>query len=79
MPYRLNIKALYKAAALLGDTSDTAIRERTGIALGTFSRMRNGLVEPSIRQLHTLSKTYNVPVDELYKDEAEPPSASAVA
>lgn len=79
MPYRLNTKALYKAAEALGDTSDAAIRERTGIPLGTFSRLVNRQVEPGIRQLDILSAAYAVPVADLYEEETITSPASAVA
>jgi transcriptional regulator with XRE-family HTH domain len=71
MPIRLNCERLFAAAAVLGDTSHLAIRERTGISLGTFSRLVNRQVEPSVRNLNILSVTYDVPVGELYEEVAE--------
>lgn len=76
MPIRLNRERLYAAAAAIGDTSDLAIRERTGISLGTFSRLVNRVVEPSVRNLDILSATYGVPVGELYEDVAESTSGA---
>jgi transcriptional regulator with XRE-family HTH domain len=77
MPYRLNTPRLREVAALLGDDSDKAIRERTQISLGTLSRLVNGHVEPSIRHLDILSRTYDVPVAELYIDEDKPTESVA--
>lgn len=79
MPYRLNTERLRAAAAALGDNTDTAIRERTGISLGTLSRLVNGHVEPSIRHLDVLSVTYSVPVPDLYIETPEDLPAGAVA
>ncbi|MEZ0090065.1 hypothetical protein [Streptacidiphilus sp. EB129] len=76
MAYRLNRTRLYAAAELLGDMTDAAIRDRTGISLGTFSRLVNLQVEPAIRYLHVLSEHYGVPVKELYE---EVPTATAGA
>ena len=78
MPYRLKTDVLYKAAAALGDTTDVAIRERTGIAAGTFSRLVNRQVEPGLPQLDILSTTYGLPVKDLYEDVNAAP-AEAVA
>ena len=72
MPYRLNKERLYKAAAVLGDTTDLEIRERTGIAVGTLSRLVNQQVEPSVRHLDLLSRHYGIPVQDLYINVAEP-------
>jgi transcriptional regulator with XRE-family HTH domain len=79
MPYRLNTELLRLAAEGLGDNSDSAIRERTGISLGSLSRLVNGHVEPSIRHLDALSKAYGVPVPNLYVyiEDATPEGAVA--
>jgi transcriptional regulator with XRE-family HTH domain len=75
MPIRLNTPRLREAAAALGDTSDKAIRARTGITVGTLSRIVNQQVEPTLATLDTLSHTYNIPVDELYLHIDDEPAA----
>lgn len=76
MAYRLNTARLYDAAEAVGDTSDAAIRNRTGISVGTFSRLVNKQVEPGIRYLDLFNEHYGVPLDELY---LEVPDTEAVA
>lgn len=82
MPYRLNTPRLREVAALIGDDSDKAIRERTNIPLATFSRLINGHVEPGIRHLDVLSREYDIPLGELYiavKDKKAAPLKSVAA
>lgn len=77
MPYRLNTERLRERAALLGDNSDSAIRERTGISLGSLSRLVNGHVEPSIRHLDLLANAYGLRVEELYIEVSDTPQGAA--
>jgi len=78
VPIRLKTQRLYAAAELLGDTTDLAIRDRTGITPGTFSRLVHHHVEPKVRYLELFSHHYTVPIEELY-EEVEAPGGQSEA
>ncbi|MET8475377.1 helix-turn-helix transcriptional regulator [Streptomyces sp. NPDC006422] len=72
MSYRLRVDALRKAARELGDDSGYAIAKRTGISEPTISKLLRGKVQPGVKTLLILTRSYGGSIEDLIELLEEP-------
>ena len=58
--FRLDVAKLLEATAAHGDTTQAAIRRRTGIAESSVSRILRGEAQPDLNSAMRLAESYDI-------------------